>query len=195
MRFPIPCVIFAGGKSSRMGRDKALLPFGGYPTLAEYQYRRLLPLFSRVYLSTKSEKFPFDALLILDDEAAETFAPTAGLLGVYGTLQSDFFVLPVDTPFVDEAIMERLFEAYEEGNADAVIARTPRGAHPLCGIYTSALLPKLQEMVRSGNHRLNHLLRISRTRYVDFPDEAPFFNINTPDDYESGLSATPLSGG
>jgi len=34
-------IIFAGGKSSRMGRDKALLPFGGYDTLTEYQYRRL----------------------------------------------------------------------------------------------------------------------------------------------------------
>ncbi|MDP1784432.1 MAG: NTP transferase domain-containing protein, partial [Sulfuricurvum sp.] len=41
MLFDLPCILFAGGKSSRMGSDKSLLPFGGYPTLAQYQYERL----------------------------------------------------------------------------------------------------------------------------------------------------------
>lgn len=41
MLLDIPCVIFAGGKSSRMGEDKALLPFGNFKTLTQYQLTRL----------------------------------------------------------------------------------------------------------------------------------------------------------
>ena len=71
--FPLPCVIFAGGKSSRMGRDKALLPFGGEPTLAAYQFTRLSPLFPATYLSAKTaEKFS-DAMPVIVDEPLETF--------------------------------------------------------------------------------------------------------------------------
>jgi len=59
-------IIFAGGKSSRMGRDKALLPFGEYSTLCEYQYQRLAKIFETVHISTKEAKFDFDAPLIYD---------------------------------------------------------------------------------------------------------------------------------
>jgi molybdopterin-guanine dinucleotide biosynthesis protein A len=181
MRFPLPCVIFAGGKSSRMGRDKALLPFGGYGTLAEYQYRRLLPLFSSVHIGAKTDKFPFDAPLILDTEGV--YAPTAGLLAAFEALQSDFFALAVDTPFVDEAVIAELVEAYLHEEADAVIARSHSGAHPMCGIYTRALVPKLEAMAGEGNHRLQSLLKTARTRFVDFAEDTPFFNMNTPEEY------------
>ncbi len=186
MRFHLPCVIFAGGKSSRMGRDKALLPFGGCQTLAEYQYRRLLPLFSRLYISTKTDKFPFDAPLILDRETKDLHAPTAGLLAAFEAIGGDFFAISVDTPFVDEKVMERLVEVYTQKQVDAVVARSPGGTHPMCGIYTMRLLPRLREMVEEGMHRLNHLLRVSDTRFVDFPDDAPFFNMNTPAEYAEG---------
>jgi len=62
----IPAIIFAGGKSSRMGRDKALLPFGGYQSLAQYQYNKLKTIFKDVYISTKKNKFDFEANLIYD---------------------------------------------------------------------------------------------------------------------------------
>ena len=183
MAYPLPCVLFAGGKSSRMGRDKALLPFGGFSTLAQYQYERLRPLFRSVHLSAKSDKFPFTAPLILDD--SELFAPTAGLLAAFECLQGDFFALSVDTPFVDEKIVETLWTHYEHGACDAVIARSPGGSHPMCGIYTTRILPPLQKMVRMGRYRLGDLLQHSDTCFVDFDEEAPFFNMNTPEEYKA----------
>lgn len=169
-----------------MGQDKALLPFGGFPSLAEYQYRRLLPLFSNVYISAKRNKFSFDAPMILDAPASDFFAPTAGLLTVYETLASDFFAISVDTPFVDETVIEGVVSLYEREKADAVIARSPGGTHPMCGIYTMTLLPLLKQMIEEGNHRLNHLLGIADTRFVDFPDDELFFNMNTPAEYRAG---------
>ncbi len=167
-----------------MGRDKALLPFGGYETLAEYQYDRVKKLFHEVYISAKEEKFPFDAPLIRDAVGAEVFAPTAGLLAAMERLKKDFFALSVDTPFVDEPVVARLYEAYKKGVWDAVVARSPSGTHPMCAIYTMKARSVLERMSQEGNHRLNAFLRQIQTKYVDFEEESPFFNVNRPDEYD-----------
>ena len=100
-RFNLTCVIFAGGKSSRMGQDKSLLPFGGFGSLAEYQYRRLSELFEKVYLSAKEAKFDFEADIIEDSPSQNVFAPTAGFDALFRRLEEErVFVLSVDTPFV-----------------------------------------------------------------------------------------------
>ena len=105
----IPCVIFAGGKSSRMGEDKSLLPFGTYPTLLQYQHARLSQLFSSVYISCKnSEKFSFNANFLEEDY--EVYAPTAGFVHTLHTLQEKkFFAISVDTPFIDETTITTLY--------------------------------------------------------------------------------------
>jgi molybdenum cofactor guanylyltransferase len=68
--FEISCVILCGGKSSRMGEDKSLLPFSSSNSLTQYQYERLKPYFKNIYLSSKINKFDFadDNVLILDEE-------------------------------------------------------------------------------------------------------------------------------
>jgi len=188
-KFKIPCVIFAGGKSSRMGEDKALLPFGKFNTLTEYQYRRLLPLFEKIYISTKTDKFPFKAPTIFDDGALKTYAPTIGLLTVFNQIDGNaFFAISVDTPFIDETVIKRLINIYEkENSADAVIAKSPNGTHPMCGIYTKRLIPKLKEMVENNQHKLGHLLKTSNTNFVIFDSDEPFFNLNRPEEYTQAL--------
>lgn len=65
------CVILAGGKSSRMGRDKTLLPFGGFATLTHYGAHKFGRIFERVFVSSKFEKFDPPLLLIKDADAEE----------------------------------------------------------------------------------------------------------------------------
>ena len=181
--FPLPCVIFAGGKSSRMGSDKALLPFAGAATLAEYQYRRLSPLFPSVYISTKSpEKFAFEAPVI-PDTAADVAAPTVGFVSAFRALDAErIFVLSVDAPFVGQPVIRALLDA-DAKTVDAVIAKTASGTHPLCGIYHRSLQPQFETMLRKDSHRLGKLLAAANTRYVDFDDEEAFANLNHPSDY------------
>jgi len=187
MLFNLPCVLFAGGKSSRMGEDKSLLAFGGYSTLAEFQYARLKMIFSHVYISAKSrDKFNFDAPFILDPPNAD-YAPTAGFVSMFRELsETRVIVLSVDTPFVDEGIFQALVDADTE-NLDAVIARTSEGSHPMCGLYHRSLLGEFERMLREGDHRLGKLLASSNTCFVDFPNEAPFSNLNHPHEYQEAL--------
>ncbi len=186
--FDLCCIIFAGGKSSRMGQDKSLLPFGGFPTLAQYQYERLKSLFKGVYLSSKSaEKFDFQAEVITDPEGVD-FAPTAGFVSAFRMLEEErIMVLSVDTPFVDEHIFNALIDA-DRPELDAVIAKTPSGTHPMCGIYHRSLLPEMERMLREQDHRLGKLLSSVKTRYVEFDEEDYFANLNHPHEYEEALS-------
>ncbi|WP_457593140.1 molybdenum cofactor guanylyltransferase MobA [Hydrogenimonas sp.] len=187
-RFSLPCIIFAGGRSSRMGQDKALLPFCGFSTLAEFQYRRLKPHFKKVYLSAKKEKFPFEAPLILDSPESEVYAPTAGLLQVFEALEEPMvFVLSVDTPFVGVEEIHRLVEAASKERVDAVVARSPGGRHPMCGVYSRSILPYIQKSADEQKYRLTDILDAAKTLYVEFPFDDPFFNINRPEEYLSAL--------
>ena len=184
--FDMPCVIFAGGRSSRMGEDKALLPFGSYNSLAEYQFQRLSKLFTKVYISTKEKKFDFDAPLILDLPQKGLFAPTAGFIAMFKQLQeARIFILSVDSPFVGEEEIKKLLE--ESPDYEAVIAKTERGTHPLCGVYNRTLLPKFEKMLQEEHHRLGQMLKNSHTQYVIFTDEQPFANLNLPEEYKEAL--------
>jgi len=187
--FTLPCVIFAGGKSSRMGEDKALLPFGSSTTLTQYQYTRLCKIFERVYISCKeSSKFNFNANFIEDKKSTDTFAPTIGFISVFNTLKDDaFFALSVDTPFIDEKIIAKLV-AEDQKNFDATIAKTDEGLHPMCGIYHRTLESKFIKMAQENNHKLGFLLKNSQTHYLYFKQNEPFLNMNNPHEYQKALT-------
>lgn len=186
--FDLPCILFAGGKSSRMGQDKALLPFGEYSSLTQFQYSRLSKLFTHIFISTKtSDKFDFAANFILDPVDAD-FAPTAGFVGVFEQIQSDrIFALSVDSPFIDKETISKLLEA-DKPDFDAVISRTPCGTHPMVGVYHRSLIDKFSRMLKEGDHRLGKLLGMSNTHYVDFSNEKLFTNLNHPNEYEEAVS-------
>lgn len=186
--FDIDCILFAGGKSSRMGQDKALLPFGGYPSLAQYQHERLSRLFYTVHISAKSrDKFDFNPNVI-EDPTGSDFAPTAGFVAAFQTLNQDrIFVLSVDTPFVGEEVIQALLAA-DAPHYDAIIAKTASGTHPMVGIYHISLLDELRRMLSEGDHRLGKLLGSSQTHYIEFENETYFVNLNHPHEYEAAHS-------
>ena len=182
----IPCVIFAGGKSSRMGEDKALLPFAGTSSLTEYQYNKLSKIFSHVSISCKSqERFTFSADFIEDKD--EHFSPTAAFVTIFETLQVErFFALSVDTPFITEEIFTTLYNA-DASHFDATVARLDNKLQPLCGIYHRSLYDKFKEMQQRNLHKLTLLLQESNTNRITFHNEKAFFNLNHPEEYAQAL--------
>ena len=185
----IPCVIFAGGKSSRMGEDKALLPFSSYKTLTEFQYTRLKKIFKNVYISCKDRnKFNFDANFIEDIKTDNIYAPTTGFISVFQELQDEkVFILSVDSPFVGQDEILKLLNADRE-ESDATIAKSIFGMQPMCGIYHRSLSEKFHAMLSDNNHKLGFLLKNSKTNFVHFEDDKPFMNLNNPQEYQEALT-------
>ncbi len=184
----IPCVIFAGGKSSRMGEDKSLLPFGPYDTLTQYQLAKLSDIFSKVYISCKDKsKFDFQANFIEDIDTDGLYAPTAGFIAVFEKLEDErFFAISVDAPFISSYEITQLLQM-DSPKSDATIAKTSFGIQPLCGIYHRSLAPNFLTMLHENNHKLGLLLKNAKTHFVHFENDAAFLNINHPQEYQEAI--------
>ena len=175
-------VIIAGGKSSRMQRDKALLPFGGYSTLSEYQYQRFKPFFSNIYLSTKENKFNFPCSIISDKY--KDSSPLVALISIFETLDVDeVFILSVDSPFIPIEVCEKLYSISKDEDS-IIVAKSNFGLEPLCGIYKRSILSIAKDRLNENRHRLQSLLSEVNTKEVYFENEELFMNLNHPHEYE-----------
>src|SRR5713226_9551253 len=103
-------LILAGGKSSRMGRPKAWLPFHGQPMLARV-LARLAPLFEeRVVVRAPGQELPEVEARFVDDEQPG-LGPVAGLsVGLAAVTRPLAFVISCDAPFVDPRVVAYLVE-------------------------------------------------------------------------------------
>jgi molybdopterin-guanine dinucleotide biosynthesis protein A len=186
LAFTFPCVILSGGKSSRMGKDKSLLPFGNYPSMIEYQYERLKPFFKTTYISSKTDKFDFNAEIIYDNN--DVHSPMVALKSILEYLKDEqkIFIITVDTPMVSIETIDNII--HDSKNYDATIAQSPTKTHNLCGVFTHKLLKQIILMLENDNHKINYLLKKSNVNYVIFPQDDEFININEPYEYEKLLS-------
>ncbi len=165
-----------------MGSDKALLPFGGYKTLTEYQINRVEGWFDSVHLSCKNrDKFDFKASFIEDVKEFEIFSPLVALYSILDRLKTPVAILSVDTPFVEKNIYEKLYENSQ--NYEAIVATSPFGSHQMCAIYKPSILPALKEQITDNNHKIRELFKRVKTRYVEFGDDKPFTNLNKIEEY------------
>jgi molybdopterin-guanine dinucleotide biosynthesis protein A len=186
IKYNTPLIIFAGGKSSRMGQDKALLPFGKQSTLSEFQHERLSKLFKKVYISAKENKFDFKVKVI--EDRYKDSSPLVAIISIFETLKVDkVFILSVDAPFIDKEIIDKLLNA--NNRFDAVVAKSKSGIQPLCGVYKRSVLPIAKEHLKQKNHRLNNLLKKVETQFIPFEDDSLFLNLNHPHEYEKALKS------
>jgi molybdenum cofactor guanylyltransferase len=179
----IPCVILSGGKSSRMGEDKALLPFGECSTLTQYQYNKLSKIFDNVYISSKIDKFKFleDKNKIIFD-IAKISSPMIALKSIFKKLNNDkIFIITVDTPLLLESTITELIN--DSNNYDITIAKSIDKTHNLCGIFTRNTYTKISQYIDQDMHKINFLVKSSNTNYKLFDDKNQFININTPSEY------------
>ncbi|QKF58326.1 molybdenum cofactor guanylyltransferase MobA [Aliarcobacter lanthieri] len=184
--FKIPCIILSGGKSSRMKEDKSLLPFGFENSLIEYQYKRLKPYFKNIYISSKTDKFNFlnTNNLILDDNQ-EIYSPILALQTILETLENKkVFIITVDTPFIKIETISKLINESQE--FDITIAQTSR-IHNLCGVFSKDILNVIKAMIKDDIHRINHLIKSTNYKILEFQNEDEFLNLNSKDDYCKAL--------
>jgi molybdenum cofactor guanylyltransferase len=184
--YEITCVILCGGKSSRMGEDKSLLPFGSSKSLTQYQYDRLKPYFKNIYLSSKVNKFDFvNENEIIFDENKDIFSPILALQTIFKIINNQkVFIITVDTPFVSVESISKLVQ--ESKDVDICVAKTEK-IHNLCGVFSSNISESINTMIESDIHKIGYLLRNNNTLLIDFPNDDEFMNINNKDDYLNSL--------
>jgi molybdopterin-guanine dinucleotide biosynthesis protein A len=183
--------ILAGGESSRMGRDKAMLEIGG-KTLIERAASLCEPLVANITLMGNPDRFKTIRFPALADQW-HAAGPLGAIATALGTAQQPWcLVLACDMPNVSANFLEWILERASKSSADAVVPETSRGLEPLCAIYRaahalnlSAALDAGVRKVTDGLARLNVEL-IGENEWRKFsPDGDLFQNLNTWEDYLS----------
>ncbi|GAA8905244.1 molybdenum cofactor guanylyltransferase MobA [Helicobacter pylori] len=181
----IPCVLLAGGKSSRfitnnIQINKALMPFESYSSLLEYQHTRLLKLFKKVIISAK-KSYELNAPYLLERES-DLFSPLFGIYNAFLTLQTPYiFFIPIDTPLVSFESIKALCGIK---NFSVVYAKSPTKEHYLISLWHQNSLNALSYALKTQNYRLSDLVKNTPSVAINFNKEEEFLNLNTLKDYE-----------
>jgi molybdenum cofactor guanylyltransferase len=188
--------LLAGGKSTRMGREKALLPLNGLPMI-QHIAELLSSVFQDVIIvGDKAESLEFLKLPIISD----VFHECGPLGGIHAALlrskPRSSFVVPCDTPSVSRELIEYLLDF--EAATETKIASINGLPEPLCGVYSSDCLPTIERNLQNGKLSvLNSLADIGHTIVPITPD-LPFYNpsllrnVNRPEDYGELIPTTGL---
>ncbi len=191
IRNDITGVILVGGKSRRMGRDKAFLDVGG-KTLFEKVLDAFRESFSKIILTgSRGERFAGYDLPVYED----IFSGSA-LGGIYTGLHhadtDTVFVSSCDLPFPSSRIIRHLCSL--TGNSDAVVPKLAHGYEPLFAAYSKSCLRSVKTMLHAGNYCVYDLYRQIDVREVSESElesvggaRDAFLNLNTPEEYEAAM--------
>ena len=186
-------VILAGGQATRMGGgDKSLLPLGG-GTLLSSVIDRFEPQVAGLALNANGDaaRFAEFGLPVLADSIDGFVGPLAGVLaGLDWAAEQGgdaIVTAAADTPFFPCDLVPQLLLTSEGMTHPLVLAATPdikRGTarHPTFGLWPVALRDDLRAALQGGLRKVVMWTDQHGGRTAMFPDEAAFFNVNTPDD-------------
>ena len=184
--------ILAGGESSRMGREKALLEIGGEPLIVRTA-RLVESVTGGATVVGESAAVGALGLPMLADDW-----PGAGPLGAIATAlrmaKSPWsLVVACDLPYLTKEWLEHLIAraAARESSADAVLAMNTRGAEPLSALYHKRAEPVVRAALERGTRKVTDGLASLRIEVIEpaewkrFDSEGYLFkNMNSPEDYE-----------
>ena len=181
-------VILAGGSSTRMGRNKALLALGD-TTIIGALYRTLAAIFPEVIIVTNT---PEEYAGIPCRTVADIFPGAGSIAGLHAALAHSrterIFVAACDMPLVSEELIRALCAM--DGWEDALIPFSDGGQEPLHAVYARSSLAEIQGALERGEKKILDILTRLRTRLVAWdeishiPGAADSFrNVNTPEEY------------
>ncbi len=189
--------ILAGGRSTRMGANKALLHFGGV-RIIEGLLRKIRPLFPEI-LAIANDR---DAYADLGVPIWPDRIPEQGSLGgiytaVFHSTFPQTFCIACDMPLANPAVIAYLRDG--AAGYDVVVPRTADGYQPLHAVYSKTCLPHMEAMIRADRLKIDRLFPLVRVRTVEEEELRPldpslscFVNVNTREELDA---AARLAGG
>ena len=215
-RRPMTAIVLAGGKSSRMGRDKAGLAIGPR-TLIEHVLAQLEPRFDEVVVSvSKGQSLPpgalrpdcrpqapigervagaarlvrADRVRVVEDDLIG-LGPLVGIrAGLRAAANQSCAVFACDIPEIDFTQLRLLVRAAVRQGAEIAVPRGPSGRfEPLFAVYRKSVVPAIDALLAEETRTVISLFDRCRTTVVQLQDDRWLRNINTPSDYRSYLNS------
>lgn len=186
-------IVLSGGKSSRMGRNKALLPIDG-KLMIQRIFDSLGEEFSdRILVTNRPEEY---APLLPDDVkiVSDVYPGSGPLSGIHAGLLASAaeynVVAACDMPFVSRHVAELLVKKSQ--GFDAVVPRFNRMRQPLFAVYHKSVAGEIEGILEGNDFRVNNLWKKLNTLWLEEDDlstipeiERAFLNINNPEEYEA----------
>ncbi|MBN8951555.1 MULTISPECIES: molybdenum cofactor guanylyltransferase MobA [unclassified Rhizobium] len=191
----IPVVLLAGGRSSRMGTNKAFVSLAGESLLARVSSKVARQQHRPIALNADADWPDTLEMALVPDRIPGKLGPLAGVLAaMQDTLSrypqvSHVATIPIDTPFFPPDLVARLANAIQDLDEIAIAVSLGQD-HPVFGLWPVSAAPDLERWIVSDEkRRIRDFLARHNVRRVDFPAIEtsigaldPFFNINTPAD-------------
>jgi molybdopterin-guanine dinucleotide biosynthesis protein A len=186
----------AGGKSTRMGENKAFIQFSGQ-TLLSRALQTLAEVCAEVTIVGESEVFAGYGKVVSD------IYPNCGPLGgIHAALASSSaalnVMLAVDMPFVTAGLLRFLCERASETHSLVTVPRTSRGLQPLCAVYRPDFARIAEQSLRARKFKIDLAFAGIPIHVVTGPElaaagfsEQSFFNVNTPEDRRIAANLKP----
>lgn len=190
---PASAIILAGGKGTRLKRDKTTLIINGKPILNLIVSKLSRLEFEEIILIYGTEP----RLFTLPVRKVSDLVPGSGVLGgIYTGLtisRTDLnFFIACDMPFPQVKLIKHLLELAGSGNYDGVVPSDRGYQEPLFAVYRQTCLPVIQNQLEQKNFRIAHIFPRLKIRTVSEteldqldPRRLSFFNINTPADLQA----------
>jgi molybdopterin-guanine dinucleotide biosynthesis protein A len=184
----ISIAIQAGGRSSRMGSDKALLPIGG-KRLIEHVIDRVQPFSDDLFITTNQPEGLRDlGLRLVGDETPGQGALYGLKTAFQAARHENVLVVACDMPLIQPALIRHMFSFVNQ--VDVIVPEKQGKLEPLLAIYyVPNCLPALEQALRQLQQRMIsffpdvEILTIPEGRLSQFdPDGLCFVNVNTPED-------------
>ena len=178
-------VILAGGQSSRMGVDKALVEWQG-KRLVDYLLEQMHLVCDEILISTHlpQENFPNQKAI---PDLFGACGPIAGIeSGLRHASCSSVVFASVDSPLLTSELFQYLISSH--GDFEISLAAHRGINEPMIGVYDKDVLPKLQAYILSGKSKPPEFIRSRRWQEIDIHSSLPFYhpdlfkNMNTPKD-------------
>lgn len=173
-------LILAGGKSSRMHRDKTLMKYKNYESLTHFLFQKLSNIFNNVLVCAKSDKFKPPLPLIIDEFSE--FCPLRVIANLDKHFSQPVFIIAADTPFIEFETIKILFENLK--NHYISIPCDNEFSHWLCGFYNPKVSLAARELLDNNIEKISPLANHCSTVITKFNNKNEFLNINTMADYE-----------
>ena len=185
-------IILAGGKSSRLGRSKALQVIEG-KSLIQWVIDRLATLSTEIIIATAHGATIPCSSTVRIKMVADTYPGKGPLVGIYSGLiassSSRAIVVGCDTPFLSVGLLEYMTQI--SSTFDVVVPRIKNELEPLCAVYSKNCSSPIQSLLEQDELRIRKLFSMVKVKYVEEdkinkfdPEHLSFFNVNSQADLD-----------